>query len=281
MTSNGRVTLSPAADRVPSEPSMPPAYVEMLSRDGHDSVPAFLHATTRLFRGIDFRGKRVLEIGSGKGLLALYMAMQGAMRVVSLEPELVGATSGVIATQRRRVAILGLTNVDLVTADFNVWDPGQDRFDVILSRASLNHLYASDRHALHDAETYCNYLRIARQIRRLLEADGVFIATDACRYALFSLLRGIGVRRPWRWQRSGVNWRHHQNPGIWARIFCDAGFEHVTVDYPVPYRCRRVAAVANTAVANFFLQGTFILRARRGAHAHAVAGEWSGRGWAS
>jgi hypothetical protein len=35
------------------------------------------------------------------------------------------------------------------------------------------------------------------------------------------------------------------------------------VDYPVPYKLRHAAPVVNTAVANFFLTGNFILRAFR------------------
>jgi 2-polyprenyl-3-methyl-5-hydroxy-6-metoxy-1,4-benzoquinol methylase len=74
---------------------LPPEYIAMLERDGHRNPPAFAHTLANMFRGIDFAGKRVLEIGSGRGLLAIYMGMRGA-QVLSMEPEMVGATSGVI-----------------------------------------------------------------------------------------------------------------------------------------------------------------------------------------
>lgn len=242
---------------------MPPAYVAMLARDGHHNVTAFRYDAAQLFDGIDIREKRVLEIGSGRGLLAILVWLQGADFVASMEPELVGATSGVIAMQRERIGTLGLANVEVVTADFNTWDAAGARFDVILSRASLNHLHASEKHALRDRDTYENYVRVARKIHELLAPGGFFIATDACRYGFFSALRRFGVRRPWRWKRSGLNWRHHQNPGTWARIFHEAGFARVRVDYPVPYALRHSRAIVNTAFANFFLKGSFILRAER------------------
>ena len=75
---------------------LPPEYVAMLARDGHDNPPAFAHALEDMFRGIDFTGRRVLEIGSSRGLLAIYMGMRGA-QVLSMEPEMAGASSGVIA----------------------------------------------------------------------------------------------------------------------------------------------------------------------------------------
>ena len=239
----------------------PPAYLAMLQRDGHQNPPAFAHALANLFEGTDLSGKRVLEIGSGRGLVAVYMGLQGAAHVLSMEPELVGATFGVIEDQRSRIATLGLRNVELEVANFNTWDPAGRRFDVIVSRASINHLHESNQHAEHHRPTYDAYVHVTSRIHQMLAPGGTFIATDACRYAFFTAVRHIGIRRPWRWKRSGVDWRYHQNPGTWMRIFKDAGFSRSSVDYPVPYRLRMMGPVVNTAAANFFLSGSFILRA--------------------
>jgi cyclopropane fatty-acyl-phospholipid synthase-like methyltransferase len=241
---------------------LPAEYIAMLERDGHRNPPAFAHTLANMFTGLDFSGKKVLEIGSGRGLLAIYMGMRGA-QVLSMEPEMVGATSGVIAQQQARLASLGMRNVEVVNADFNTWDAAGRRFDVIVSRASINHLYASEHHAEHHKETYDAYLEVARRVHSLLAPGGTFVATDACRYAFFSGMRQFGIRRPWRWERSSVDWRHHQNPSTWKKIFRDAGFSSIEVDYPVPYKLRTLRPVINTATANFFLQGAFILRARR------------------
>src|SRR5687768_12434019 len=126
----------------------------MLEKDGHSNPPAFFHSANELFRGVDLRGKRVLEIGSGRGLLSVLIGLAGANQVVSLEPELAGASAGMIRTQKERVQALGLDNVDVVVADFNTWDGPPARFDVILSRASINHLHHSEKHALRDRQTY-------------------------------------------------------------------------------------------------------------------------------
>lgn len=253
----------PLASTRISEARVPSSYVEMLARDGHDNVPAFLHAASGLFGDIDLRGKSVLEIGSGRGLMAVLMGMCGAGEVISLEPELVGASSGVIALQRRRIEELELSNVTVVAADFNRWQSDGRPFDFILSRASLNHLYASERHAMRDRVTFEAYVEIATKIHHLLAPGGVFVATDACRYAFFTGLSRLGVRRPWRRERTGVDWRHHQNPRTWRTIFRTAGFTDVTVRFPVPYRLRGCAPLVGTAGANFFLNGSFLLRARR------------------
>jgi SAM-dependent methyltransferase len=263
MLPNASVAAHPMSTARLSAASLPPDYIAMLSRDRHDNVPAFLHHAAELIGNDGVRGKRVLEIGSGRGLMAILMALQRAQTVVSLEPELVGARSGVIDLQRERARTLRLQNLDVVAADFNAWEHGGPGFDVILSRASINHLYESANHALHDPATYEQYLRIARKIHGLLNEGGTFVAIDASRYAFFRCLRRFGIRRPWRWEKTGVDWRYHQTPGTWARLFREAGYSRVDIAYPVPYPLRHLSAIAGTAAANFFLKGSFILRATR------------------
>lgn len=237
------------------------AYVDMLAKDGHHNPDAFVHATREVLGDTEVRGKNILEIGSGRGLMAVLLGLVDAARVVSLEPELAGATGGVITEQQERIRALGLTNVEVVVDDFNTWNAGAAKFDVILSRASLNHLHHSEHNALRDRDTYREYLRVARKVHALTRPGGVFIATDASRYAFFTAVRRFGIRRPWRLRQTTVYWKHHQNPSVWRRIFKEAGFERVTVNYPVPHRLRFVAPLVNTRVADFFLTGSFILRA--------------------
>lgn len=244
-------------------PEFPPAYLQMMHKDGHHNPPAFAHALADLLRGVELRGKRVLEIGSGRGLLAIYMGMNGAAQVVSMEPEMFGATSGVIADQRARIAEIGLTNVEVVAADFNTWEAHGQTFDLIVSRASINHLHEANQHAEHHQPTFDAYVAVATRIKDLLAPGGLFLATDACRYAFFTGARRFGIRRPWNRKRTGVDWRYHQNPGTWQKIFAAAGFSDTAVNYPVPYPLRAWRPIVDTAIANFFLRGVFILKARR------------------
>src|SRR5438067_4566581 len=47
-----------------------------------------------LFRGVQFDGKRVLDIGGGDGIYSFYAAARGATEVMCLEPEARGAIPG-------------------------------------------------------------------------------------------------------------------------------------------------------------------------------------------
>jgi SAM-dependent methyltransferase len=238
-------------------------FARMLADDGHDNLDGFLHEAAHCFDGVPLENRTVLEIGSGKGLMTMYVAMRGAAHIVSMEPEMIGSRSGMIALQRQRLARLGIESVEFLPADFNAWAPGGRTFDIVLSRAAINHLYASDRHALYDEPTYRGYVAVAKKMHDLTAPGGVALITDACRYAFFTAVRDLGVRRPWEWGRTGIDWRHHQNPRTWRRIFLDAGFSRVEVHYPVPFRLRALKGMVDTAIGNFFLQGLFILRAIR------------------
>ncbi len=236
--------------------AIPSDYVRMMAQDGHANVPAFLHSTGEMFRDIDLAGKRVLEIGSGKGLLAVMMGLQGAERVVSLEPEMVGATAGVIAVQRERVEALRLSNVDVVVGDFNTWEGAAGSFDVIVSRASINHLQQSDRHALRHSETYANYVAVAKRIHEPARARR---CVHRHRRVPVRLLHGGS--RDWASGAPGGK-RDPASTGGTTRIrgrgnesSVRQAFERVVVDFPVPYRLAASPADRGNVAGQFLPEG--------------------------
>lgn len=238
-------------------------FGRIVAEDGHDEAERFLWGMDRFFRGIPLEGKDVLEIGSGRGLTSFYMALAGARTVVSMEPGLAGAKSRVRDILEGRVAALGLPQVELLADDFNRWEPADRRFDVIVSQASINHLCESPHHALSDRATYDRYLTAVRKMHDLLVPGGVACVSDACRYGFFMFAKHLGIRRPWNSRRLTVNWRIHQNPGTWSRIFSDAGFSRIEVAYPLPFRLRHLGALVANPVSNFFLAAGFRLTAWR------------------
>ena len=63
-------------------------YFALIGRTGlYSSAGNLRFHIKNVFNGIDFRGKRVLDIGGGNGVFSFYAASSGAECVICLEPE--------------------------------------------------------------------------------------------------------------------------------------------------------------------------------------------------
>ncbi len=232
--------------------------------DGHQNPPGYQWYLDELFAGHSLVDKSVLEVGSGRGLLSLYCATSGARRVLSLEPEMEGSANGSLQTQRSRIDAMGLQGcIELRPQDFNLAAFGSERFDIVLLNAVLNHLYETPHNARVHRQTHERYVEIVRRLYELTEVGGLVIVTDACRYCLWTQLRRLGFPARWCLEQRTIQWRIHQQPGVWTNIFEEAGFCDVQIQYPVPYRLRRLARMIRNPMVNFMLTGLFICRAYR------------------
>jgi SAM-dependent methyltransferase len=242
-------------------PDVKSAFAAILAEDGHENFEGFLNSYDQYFSGVPLDGRRILDVGSGKGHLSLYMALRGGI-VTSMEPEMWGSTPGASSLQDGRARRLGV-ELRFLNADFNTWDPGGQRFDVIVLENCINHLYESPYSAMSHAPTFAAYETIARKLHLLLTPGGVAVASDASRYAFFTMTKKWGMRRPWNWTPTSINWRVHQNAGTWVKIFRSAGFSRTRIDYPLPRALRPLGPLVQNPLTNFFLHGRFVLKAWR------------------
>ena len=236
-------------------------FHQFLSEDGHDNVPGYNYQKSQMFRGIDLKGKRLLDIGSGRGLTAIWALEQGCEFVSSMEPEEAGSRNGMIDLQRDRFNACGHSNYKFLTCTFQEFDNQGDTFDVIVSNASINHIHESQKNAMKDAETYGIFVDIAKRIHALLNPGGVAVVTDACRNSAFGIAKSLGLPNRFCLGRKTIDPLIHQDGSVWKRIFRDAGFSRIELSYPIPYRLRLLEPALNNAFVNFFLMSRFILRA--------------------
>lgn len=237
-------------------------FLEYLKQDGHQNDIAFFFYLSYLFQNIDLKSKRILEIGSGKGIMSIFVGLSGAREVVSLEPEMDGSTNKSSELQQKRIKALELENVNLINKDFEsfVVNYQDTEFDYIFSFQSINHIFETEKKLTRHSREWHTYLDIGKKIRKLLVEDGIAIISDACRSGFFYKLKKVGINRPWRPnKRSNVNWKVHQNPDIWQNLFLQAGFSNVSIKYPLPYKLRKLGRLVANPVINYFLTSKFIL----------------------
>jgi SAM-dependent methyltransferase len=180
-----------------------------------------------VFRGVPLEGARMLEIGGGAGVLSLWAAHQGARRVVCLEPEDAGSTAGVKEKFRRMRDRLGLGDeVSLVPKRVQDYDPGNEKFDVILLYNSVNHLDETACVNLLEAERHKNaYREIFQKIASCAAPGARLIVTDCSRDNFFARL---GRKNPFA---PDIEWHKHQAPWTWARLLAESGFRNPEVSW--------------------------------------------------
>lgn len=207
-----------------------------------------------LFRGVDFTGRRVLDIGGGNGIYTFCAAVMGAREVVCLEP-LEAGSSGRVAQEFERIrAALPRAAVTLDTRTVQQYHDAAG-FDVILMNASINHI---DEDActrlLEDPQAREAFRQVFAHIAGLAKPGARLIVVDCTRDNFFPAL---GLRNPFI---PAIEWHKHQAPGVWARLLQEAGFGSPRVRWQPLYRFGKIGQrlLSNRAAA-YFLKGLFRL----------------------
>lgn len=174
-----------------------------------------------LFHGVELAGKSVLDIGAGRGHVSLFAACAGANKVVSLEPEAAGSNSGMLDAFRHLTRLLDLQDlVELRQTTFQAYDPGDDRFGVLILNASVNHLDEDACARLHrDEDAREIYRIIFRKLAAVAAPGAKLVVSDCSRHNLFAHL---GLRNP---VAPTIEWHKHQSPELWAALLEAQGFQ--------------------------------------------------------
>ncbi|MDP2423011.1 MAG: 50S ribosomal protein L11 methyltransferase [Bacteroidales bacterium] len=132
------------------------------------------HATTQLMirtlLGADFKGKSVLDMGSGTGVLAILAAMKGAATVVAIDNDEWAFENALENCQRNEA-----TNVQVILGDAKAIP--DKKFDVILANINRNVL-------LNDLKAYDNHLTSQGMVMLsgFYEDDAEMIISEALRF---------------------------------------------------------------------------------------------------
>jgi hypothetical protein len=218
-----------------------------------------------LFDGVDFRGKTMLDIGGGDGMLSFYAACSGAAKVICLEPEVAGSTTGTNVAFQRTASLLGQTNVQLLPSRLQDYDPGDGPFDILLLHASINHLDEDACIGLdRDREAQRSYEQLFGKLSSLACPSAKLIVVDCARRNLFGDLHMNNPFVP------TIEWQKHQSPRLWARHLAHAGFNNPTIrwhSFNTLRTCGRL--FLGNRIAAYCLTSSFCLTMEKGREASA------------
>jgi SAM-dependent methyltransferase len=174
-----------------------------------------------VFETVPFEGARVLDVGSGNGLIACLAVMRGARSVVGLEPESCGSTQSIRSAARDAIAMLGLeSRVTIATSRLQDFIAEPHSFDVIVLHNSINHLDERACRTLDSvSESGDAYAALAQRLAALTAEGGHLFVSDCSPRNRFSFL---GRFHP---LARNIDWRLHQPPERWVELLEEDGFE--------------------------------------------------------
>lgn len=213
----------------------------------------------RLLENIDFKGKKVLDIGGGVGLAATYALVHGAERATLLEPEAAGSQNRQLIRARIIREELGLTDrLTIEPCTLQEFDCRGGSFDVAILEASINHLDEDAVISLQESKSAREqYRAIIIKLGLLLRPGSTIVISDCARRNFFG---DLGLRNP---LVPSIDWRKHQQPKIWIRLFEECGFSTPTVRWGIHNTLGSIGRrLLGNAVAFYFISSYFILTMR-------------------
>lgn len=212
-----------------------------------------------LLRGVDFRGRRVLDVGGGIGTCSFLAVAGGAQEAICLDPEAEGATSGTGSVFNSIAAKLGIDNARIEPTTLQAYVGAPGSFDVVIFHNSINHVEEAACVELQRSEAARRtYRAVFTQVADLCRPGADLIIADCSSANLFPRL---GLRHP---ISKSIEWDKHQPPEVWARELAAAGFERPEIRWTSYTRLGRLGwlLTANRWAA-YVLTGHFILRMKR------------------
>lgn len=218
----------------------------------------FIFYVRKLFGGINFHNKNVLDIGSGNGIFSIYCSMSGAKTVVSLEPETQGSSDKMIETSLTLKNKYKCENVNFVNKKFEYYN-NDLKFDVVLLHNTINHLDENATISLKNNETsQQKYIDILKFLRDKLNDDAEIIITDCSRYNFFG---DLNIKNPFAPQ---IEWEKHNSPYLWKEMLTKAKFNSISVEWVNHNSLRSTGLlIFGNRFMSYFLNSYFLIKCKK------------------
>ena len=212
---------------------------------------------------LTLKNRSVLEIGAGDGFLTASSALRGATRIVALEPEAAGSTTGVQDGFAQMSQAVGLPDtIEYKNITFDQFCDSYDGqpFDYILMNDVINHLDENATTRLHRPDALAEkaaFVSIFEKMYRLLLPGGVLSASDLGRYNFWNAIHLTNPVAP------TIEWHKHQQPIIWARLLAKAQFDSLKIKWCTACRLRKLSFLLARKWPAYFHTSAFVITAHK------------------
>jgi hypothetical protein len=207
-------------------------YYDVMRRHlGGRGVERLRHQMDFQYQDIRFDDLRIIDIGGGNGIHALYAAVKGAKEVLVIEPEDAGSTAGVVEQFNTWKNELGNSNVELLTTSFQDYNHAGDPFDIIIIQDAINHLDEDACVKLSSDVKSRQKFEIIFSKLASISHSGTILHFSDCSSSNF--YPSVGLANPFD---PGIEWEKHQPPNVWIGMLKEVGFELMRKRWSTPSR---------------------------------------------
>ncbi|MCA9388538.1 class I SAM-dependent methyltransferase [Candidatus Berkelbacteria bacterium] len=214
------------------------------------------HYLNFLYRDIDFKDKKVLDIGGGTAVHSFYARLRGAKSALCLEPELEGSAEIMTSRFNKISQLFPALAVKRQTLTFQDFEPGNEVFDVVIIHNTINHLdEPATEKLLISQEARESYRQIFTKLYNLMSPHAQLVTADCARNNLFGKLK---LKNPFS---SSIDWNKHQQPETWAKLLAQVGFVNPRIQWTPPSKFGLAGQkLLSNQTASFMLNSHFSLK---------------------
>lgn len=222
----------------------------------YEPYDAFLFHAYEELSGISVTGKKVLEIGCGRGAFSLFLALAGgAERVVALdEAEGFGSDKEHLKRFAEIIECHAIGGIEIIKADITTPHLFPDEsFDLIVSNFAMHHLLDPHRDGGAKNDRTHELVGVFKMLNRYLKKGSRMVLRE---------MSGINFWRymPYHWKMSHIEWELHPSLTQWLRLLRNAGFEEIGHTFLTPFALSQVPPfLVRNSFANFFFSSSFYL----------------------